>query len=582
MTRKIHELAALATDAYKFSHKNFYPEGTEFVYSNLTPRTNSYFKYSDKYLSFGSEMFVQRFLIDFWNKNFFELPKEEVVEDFMTILNAGGLQNTLTAEDIGGLHDLGYLPLIIKALPEGIEVPVGIPLITVENTLPEYFWLTNFIETALISEVYPVVNSASIALQYNKVAHKWSNKTCDNDLHIPWQFHDFSRRGHHGNDAGTTIALGHMTSFKGSDSIQGAIVANNYYQADVNDVYGSVMATEHSVASAYGRDGEYDYYKELIKRNPTGILSMVSDTYDYWNVLTNILPSLKEDILARDGKLVVRPDSGNIIDMIAGKKIHDIDLSELEEHETLAHYEWEIEQLASYQASEDCEGSYNCGDDSYEVVVKTKEGHFSVWVDFEYNRHDKTYYYIENSKVNWNTLKKLDVNESEVKGSLELLWETFGGTVNEKGYKVLDQRIGLIYGDSVTLDNVNDIFEAMERKGFASSNVVLGIGAYSYSVINTRDAFAMAFKTTAVLENGKVREVQKDPVTDQKKKSATGYLRVIETEEGIKLLEKQTVEEECFGDSLLEEIFYNGHSTRKTPFKTITNNIKKIAQESAL
>ncbi|MDI8831808.1 hypothetical protein MJI78_23840, partial [Salmonella enterica subsp. enterica serovar Montevideo] len=118
MQRKIHELAALATDCYKFSHKQFYPfatnedeTGTEEVYSNMTPRRNSYFKWNDEYTTMESELFASRFLIDFWNTNFFNLPKEEVVSDFVKVLNAGGLMNTLTAEDIGGLHDLGYLPI---------------------------------------------------------------------------------------------------------------------------------------------------------------------------------------------------------------------------------------------------------------------------------------------------------------------------------------------------------------------------------------------------------------------------------------------------------------------------------------
>ncbi|UDM72650.1 nicotinate phosphoribosyltransferase [Vagococcus fluvialis] len=569
MQRKIHELAALATDCYKFSHKQFYPfatnedeTGTEEVYSNMTPRRNSYFKWNDEYTTMGSELFASRFLIDFWNTNFFNLPKEEVVSDFVKVLNAGGLMNTLTAEDIGGLHDLGYLPIEVKALPEGIQVPTGVPMMTVRNTLPEYFWLPNFIETPLLSEVFPVMNAASIARQYKKVALEWSKKTSEDDSHIPWQFHDFSRRGQHGNDAGTTIALGHLTSFAGTDSIQGAIMAANYHGADLNGdtpVYGSVMATEHSVASAYGREGELEYYKRLLTQFPDGILSMVSDTYDYWNVLSKTLPALKELIMGRNGKLVIRPDSGKIIDVIAGKRVFDLDSNE-EFKECLEEFDVLSDAVADFIEFSDImfvEGS----------ILKCGEDHFKV----------ESIRYTNDGFVSSLSVQKYELT-NEDKGSLNLLWETFGGTINSKGYKVLDPHIGLIYGDSVTLDNVNDIFAAMERIGFASSNVVLGIGAYSYSVLNTRDTFGCAFKTTAVVVNGQERHVQKDPSTDKRKASAKGYLAVI-TDDDVSsrnfgkpmLLQGLTRNEVINGykGDLLETIFKDGVRTRSTSLEGI-------------
>lgn len=490
--RKHHELALLATDAYKFFHVNAYPEGATNVYSNMTPRANSYFKYSDMFVSFGTEMFVERFLIDYWNSHFFDLTIEEVIEDFNTVIIGGGLTNGLTENHIRELHELGYLPVEIKSLPEGHSFKVGTPLLTVENTDDRFYWLPNFLETQILSEVYPVMNAATTAKEYKKVALKWSEKTSDNNDHIPWQFHDFSRRGHHANDAGMTIATGHLTSFMGSDSVQGSLLIDNYYEGNTlgGNVYGSVSATEHSVSSSYGLDGEFEYYESLIKKFPTGILSMVSDTYDYWNVLNNFLPQLKEDIMKRDGSLIIRPDSGYIIDVICGNK------------------------------------------DKYE------EG------------------------------------TAEYKGSLQLLWETFGGTINSKGYKVLDPHIGLIYGDSVNLDNVNEIFKRMEEIGFASSNVVLGVGALSYNVNNTRDTFACAFKTTSVIINGEERHVQKDPKTDHKKKSAKGRLAVIKTEDGTELIEGLYKNPLRFKQDMLETIFKNGQRTRHTPFTEIKQRIE--------
>ncbi|MBO1087159.1 nicotinate phosphoribosyltransferase [Enterococcus mundtii] len=573
MRRKIHELAALATDCYKFSHKSLYPQGTEEVYSNMTPRRNSYFPWSDKYVSVGSEMFVGRFLIDYWNKNFFELAKEEVVSDFELMLNAGGLQDTITKEDIADLHDLGYLPIELKALPEGLSVPVGIPMITVKNTDAKYFWLVNFIETALLSEIYPVMNAATIAREYKKAAIKWAEITCDDEVkedHIPWQFHDFSRRGHHGNDAGTTIALGHLTSFSGTDSIQGAVMAANYYGADLEDlsspVFGSVMATEHSVASAYGRMGELDYYEQLIDRHPDGILSMVSDTYDYWNVISNLLPSLKDKIMKRNGKIVVRPDSGDIIEVIAGKSICHVDIFE------------SFEEALSENNNQIIQALYDFV--RYSEVVFTKDSiieYQGIYYKIDEYKYDHEEDYVSHVKISEYELT------AEDRGTLDVLWEHFGGTVNSKGYKLLDPHIGLIYGDSVTLNNVNEIFQAMERKGFASSNIVLGIGAYSYSVMNTRDTMACAFKTTAVVVNGEERHVQKDPATDKKKTSAKGYLAVVTEQDVTKdnygdlVLIQDMKRGETHPHDNLEIIYQDGRVLRHTSLNEIRTRINYTA-----
>lgn len=572
--RKTHELAMLASDAYKFYHRELYPVGTEYVYSNMTPRTNSYFKYDNHYVALGSEMFVERFLIDYFNKNFFNLPLDEVKEDYAYIIKNGLGDDVGNTDPIESLHNLGYLPLEIKALPEGSHVKVGVPMLTVVNTLPEFFWLTNFIETALISETFPVFTAASIAREYKKIGRKYAELTCDNEDHLPWQFHDFSRRGQHGNDSGLTTSIGHLSSFTGTDSVQSALTASNYYGADLDEelVYGSVLATEHSVASAYGEDGgEYDYYADLIRRFPNGILSMVSDTYDYFNVLTDILPSLKDEIMERDGKLVIRPDSGKPIDIICGRKFYDLDLTFVDSDEN-EDYEYEILDLAHAWASEACEGSYNLGEDRYTVKYKTRKGVFSVEVEFEYNRHDKTYYYVDNYQIDWSTKKEINITPED-KGSLELLWETFGGTINSKGYRVLDSHIGLLFGEGITLDNVGLILERMKEKGFAASNVVFGVGAYSYSVSVTRDSLSVAFKTTAVVIDGKERHVSKNPKDASFKKSAKGGLKVIKNEDGeYELVDGLNI----FGekhDNHLETIFKDGGRTRHTHWSTIKDRI---------
>lgn len=482
--KKYPELAILATDAYKLSHRILYPEGTEFVYSNMTPRANSYFKYSDKYIAFGSELFVERFLIDYWKTNFFDLEWETVAETYAYIIKNGLGDAVMDLDSVKYLYDLGYLPLEVKALPEGARAKVGVPMITVVNTDPKLYWLTNYIETALLSEVFPVFNAASIAREFKKIAVKFANETSDDLSHIPFQFHDFSRRGHHGNDSGLTTTVGHLTSFAGSDSIQAPLTASNYYNANLNEelVYGSVIASEHSVASSYGgKEYEENYFADLIHRNPTGILSLVSDTYDYNRVIEEILPSLHKEIMERDGKLVVRPDSGNI-------------------KETLLY-------------------------------------------------------------------------------TLHHLYDSFGGTTNTKGYKVLDPHVGILWGEGITLDNLPGIMQAIMDEGFDVSNVVFGVGAYSYSVLNTRDTFGTAFKTTLVQVNGEERKVSKEPTGSALKRSALGGVSVhLDTETNEYLLHDNLSFNDVLGNhegDALEVIFKDGVRTRHTDFKDIRKAIEQ-------
>lgn len=226
---------------------------------------------------------------------------------------------------------------------------------------------------------------------------------------------------------------------------------------------------------------ELDGIRYLLSMYPTGIFSMVSDTYDLWRMCTEYLPTLKEEILARDGKLVIRPDSGDPVDIICG-------LTE----------DYRIAQFG--------------------------------------NKNDS-------SPIS--------------KGVIELLWDIFGGTINEQGYKVLDPHIGAIYGDSITIERAGDICRRLEAKGFASTNVVLGIGSFTYQY-NTRDTFGFAMKATYVEVNGEGREIFKDPITDDgTKKSATGLLCVEELNGKIGLYDKVSWNTESTG--ILQTIYKDGN-----------------------
>jgi nicotinamide phosphoribosyltransferase len=265
---------------------------------------------------------------------------------------------------------------------------------------------------------------------------------------------------------------------------------------------------------------------------------MVSDTFNLWDICTVYLPRFKEQILARDGKLVIRPDSGDPVDIICGVK----------------HYKWN-DKLWSLK-----EGKERGG-------------------DYDYEEKGVTY------------LRDKEISEAEAKGVIELLWDVFGGTINEQGYKVLDPHIGAIYGDSITIDRAEEICKRLEAKGFASTNIVLGVGSFTYQY-NTRDTFGFAMKATYVeLEVPKFgefadqglnteiigREIFKDPITDDgTKKSATGLLRVVwdPFQETYNLMDKQTWEQEGHKNNQLKTIYKDGEFHNTTTLTEIKNRLK--------
>jgi nicotinamide phosphoribosyltransferase len=246
---------------------------------------------------------------------------------------------------------------------------------------------------------------------------------------------------------------------------------------------------------AGGKEDEVETFRRLLETYPTGILSVVSDTWDLWKVCTEHVVTLKEEIMARDGKLVIRPDSGDPVDIICG-----------------------------------------------------------------YNTDGSFYSEIETSRP-------------EYKGVIELLWDVFGGTINEQGYKVLDSHIGAIYGDSITIDRAEEICKRLEAKGFASTNIVLGVGSFTYQY-NTRDTFGFAMKATYVEVNGEAREIFKDPVTDDgTKKSATGLLFVgWDDNLEITLYDKVDWRTETMG--LLQTIYKDGKQRNVTTLEEIRKRLK--------
>jgi len=486
-------LPVLLKDGYKVGHIFQYPANTTLVYSNLTPRKARDGK-TEEIVFFGMQYFVKEYLMKQFDENFFKADKATVLQQYKRRIENYLGKDAITYGHIAALHDLGYLPLEIKALAEGSLVPMRVPVLTIKNTKPEFFWLTNMLETIMSAILWKPVTSATTAFGYLKTFTRYANETVGADhSFIPWQGHDFSFRGMSGVEDALMSGAGHLLSFAGTDTIPAIDFLEYYYNADCEKelVGGSVAATEHSVMCMGTQDNEIGTFIRLIEEvYPAGIVSIVSDTWDFWKVITEFLPELKEKILARNGKVVIRPDSGDPVKIIIGDK-------------------------------------------------------------------DAT------------------PGTPEYKGAIECMWETFGGTITEKGFKLLDAHIGLIYGDGITSERQEAILEGLKQKGFASYNVVLGLGSFTYEYV-TRDTFGFAMKATYGEVDHVGRAIFKDPKTDDgTKRSAKGLIAVHKNEATGKLEYKDECswEEEAQGE--LKTVFKDGKLLKDESLQEIRERLKK-------
>jgi nicotinamide phosphoribosyltransferase len=484
------------TDYYKTEHYRMYPEGTVYILDNMTAR-KSRLKGVDSIIVFGPQHFMLKYLVGKFVTEFFRKSWEEVEEEYKYAINTD-------TSHIKALHELGYLPLLIRCLPEGARCPIRVPFMTVENTLPEFYWLPNYLETLISCSLWQPITSATIAAEYRKILSKHALETTGSDDFVQWQAHDFSMRGMSSLESSILSGMGHLTSFTGTDTIPAIYALRNSYKG-TGLIGGSVPATEHSVMCMGTKEDEIATFERLLDLYPTGILSVVSDTWNLWKVLTEYMPALKDKILARDGKLVIRPDSGDPVDIICGKL------------------------PLTFGSDKDASG-----------------------------------------KV---------ISPEEQKGVIELLWDVFGGKINSYGFKELDPHVGAIYGDSITLERADQICRRLRAKGFASTNIVFGVGSYTYQY-NTRDTFGFAVKATygeveliadedmssqggpylgeQVLDK---RMIYKDPVTDDgTKKSAKGLLFVgWDADKKTYYLKDQVSKEEFeSSDNQLQPVFKDG------------------------
>lgn len=536
------ESPILFADFYKPSHISMYDKRSEIVQDNMTPRNAKHFIHfadNDQRVMFaGLQGFIKWFLIDMFNNNFFNLPKEEAVADYREVCDSSigiGMVETWGFE---ALHDLGYLPLEIRALPEGTLSPVQVPMFTIQNTHPDFYWLPNFLESVISAETWKTITTATTFWQYRKLSEKWAAETCDNNDHVAFQNHCFAYRGEAGTHDAAQSEFGQLINSMGTDTIPAILYARRYYNMKGKFVAGSIPASEHSVATTnigfiVGRlQGEHPeltldearflaeveflrfYITEIF---PKGFVSYVADSYDFWAIITKAAAILKQEIMARDGRVVFRPDSGVPEHIIAGYYTDGGDYASFEEaYDANAEIGYELVQvLGKFYRVKQSSG--------FDVIDETDE-----------------------------------VPYHEAVGAVQCLWDIFGGEVNSKGYKVLDNHVGLIYGDSITVARAKDIFERLKDKGFASSNIVYGVGSFT-TQYTTRDSLGMAVKATGAVIDGQQIMVVKEPKTDLSKKSAKGFLKVVRNMFGqLELIDNCQLEDVQSDDNELRRVFYNG------------------------
>lgn len=309
-------------DFYKVGHVSQYPSDVTQVWSNWTPRT-SRVPDQKEVVHFGLQYFMLDYLGRRFNQGFFALPEREVISNYKEVIGATlGVKNP-KVDHIEGLHRLGYMPVNIYSIPEGNSTPLNVPSMVITTTKPKnglnVGWLTNYLETMLSAVMWKPSTSATTAQRFRKLFVKYAKESGETDMgFVDWMGHDFSMRGMSGMEDAILSGMGHLLSFSGTDTIPAIVAAREFYGADLS-IGGSVPATEHSVMCAGCQDGELETMRRLLQDTyPTGIVSIVSDTWDLWKVLTEYVPALKDLILSRDGKIVIRPDSGDPVKIVCG------------------------------------------------------------------------------------------------------------------------------------------------------------------------------------------------------------------------------------------------------------------------
>ncbi len=476
----------LLCDFYKTVHSDMiHPKMTKSM-SYYTPRMSRVERW-DKVVMFGVQMFCKTWLIDYFNENFFQLSEEEVVAEYTRVLDATLGKGIYGTEKIKKLHRLGYLPIEIIALPEGTMVPVKVPMFGITNTHDDFAWLPQALESLISAEMWYPQITATVGKTYRDIVNKYYEETVEDTVPRAKALGAFDFRGDMCVDAALMAGAGWCLSFLNTATVPAIPYLEKIFNCDCTkeDVAFGTVSTEHFVmCSNYAVDGDEITFlrKMLTELYPNTSFSCVLDSYDYWNVIDNILPQLHDEIMAHNGCMLMRGDSGDCV----------------------------------------------------EVVTKT----------------------------------------------VFKLWEQFGGTVNSKGYKVLDPHVKAIYGDSITVQRCEEIYEILKNAGFACSNVALGVGSFSMHCIEennilkpfTRDTFSSCIKACYAEVDGKCYPVFKNPKEGGFKKSQKGLCFVYK-EDGVLTYKDEYTSENIPEGNLLETVFKDGKMVKEYTLNDIRQRL---------
>lgn len=562
------------SDYYKQGHPEYYPKGLDYLFTCGTARMTR-IEGMDHFVPFGIQGFAQDYLIERFNSGFFNKPKEQAVNEVKEFIENTFDCCSFDIQRIADLHDLGYLPVKMWAVPEGTPLPiysqkgnpnvVQVPFMAYESTHPKFAWVAEFLESITSVQVwYPSLIATISKFGYRNIVDKhWEKSVVGQPARTA--ISEFGFRGGEGLEGAIMASCGFLTSFDKTATAPAIQYLKDYYGKGVSigEIGSGMGSTEHSVmCSNFAVDGNEDTFMHRLFTEiaPKGKLSVVSDSYDYWGrvaAMCNKNSQLHTDIINRDGTVYVRGDSGDPLKIVAGTMKYRLmdDLGQVMEL---------MDNIDSAEAVGD-------------------------WYFKMYQGDNKPFkYYKITRKAGENCKPAVEIEPSiEEIGTVEALFNGFGGAKNSKGYIVLNDKVRAIYGDSITPYLAEQIYNRLENNGFAANNVALGAGSFSMQSWeeyddgkrilkpHTRDTFGIAFKATYCEVNGEEHEVFKQPKTDTGfKRSQRGMVAVYRDEDGT-IRAKEHLNREQFyemynnGEMLMRPIFENGHMV-------VTENINDI------
>jgi nicotinamide phosphoribosyltransferase len=299
--RALAQNLLLQTDSYKLTHFRQYPPGTQFVYSYLESRGGMF----DSTLFFGLQYYLKAYL----EGQVFE--KQDIYEARDFAKQHFGNDFCFNFEGWHKLYDRyqGQLPVRIRAVPEGLVVPTHNVLCTVENTDPDFPWLTNYLETLLLKVWYPIT-VAELSRRIKQVIGKALERTGDPGL-LNFKLHDFGYRGVSSEETAAIGGSAHLVNFMGTDTIAAVRLLQQFYGAKQMPAF-SIPASEHSTITSWGKEHEVDAYGNMLEQYPDGIVACVSDSFDIHAAVADLWGGkLRDKVMQRNGTLVIRPDSGD-------------------------------------------------------------------------------------------------------------------------------------------------------------------------------------------------------------------------------------------------------------------------------